>query len=283
MTRECDDADRREPRATDRSELESFAALIGHELRQPLAAAANLAALAEAECEGARDGAQRHRMRQIRTLIQRTAELLTAQTALASAWPRRTSPRTVSLRQVAEGALLELKPQLERAAVRVEIGTLPRLRVDPGLLRQLFRNLIENAVRYRRAGVPLTIVIRAEARTPEPGWTIHIRDNGRGFPPHQAEAIFTPFEQLDGGAQGGHGVGLALCRRIAELHGGTVTAVGGPGEGATFHLVLPHGDRVQGAAERLGCGTDVAAPIRTQECASPSARPLDPVEEEEEP
>lgn len=237
MTLGCDDG-----RATTgrRSEIEEFAFLVGHELRQPLASAMNLLALLEDDCENPPHESQRCRMRQLRTLIHRAAELLAAQTALASAWPRSAAPRLVSLEHLVEGALLELKTELEQATVRVEIGPLPWLRVDPSLLQQLFRNVIGNAVRYRRAGVPSQIAIHSEARdAPDPAWTIQVRDNGRGFSMDEAESLFAPFSQLEAGAGGGRGLGLALCRRIAELHGGTVTAVGRPGKGATFSVVLP--------------------------------------------
>jgi len=222
------------------SEIGRFAALVAHELRAPLATAANLVALMEEDCADCPHRDRHCHLDRLRTLIRRAAELLVAQAALAARWPEALSIQTVAGEQVVQGALLELKPELERAAASVEIGPLPELRADPGLLQQLVRNLVENAIRHRRPDAPLRIAIRAEARAvPEPAWLISVRDNGLGFPETEAERIFTPFHRLEPDGAAGHGLGLALCRRIADLHGGSVTAAGREGEGATFTLALP--------------------------------------------
>jgi signal transduction histidine kinase len=68
---------------------------------------------------------------------------------------------------------------------------------------------------------------------------VRVRDNGRGFPPEAARDVFAMFRRLDPSGESGSGVGLAICRRIVERHGGTITAEGRPGEGAIFHVVLP--------------------------------------------
>lgn len=246
-----------------RSEIERFASLIGHELRQPLATAMNLIGLLEDDLGKAPDRAQRQRLQQIRTLIDRTMELLVAQTTLHDAWPRKATLRAVPAWQLVAGALLELKPELERACVQLAVGPLPWLRVDPGLLQQVFRNLIENAVRYRRHDVPLEIGIHARLRTArDPVWEIAVTDNGRGFRKADAETIFAPFEQLEKESSEGQGLGLALCRRIAELHGGTITASGRPGSGAKFTLRLPRTDPTQytGSAGLREVGARARAP-----------------------
>ena len=104
-------------------------------------------------------------------------------------------------------------------------------------LYQLFRNLIENAIKYRRAGVQSEISISAA------GTEISVEDNGRGFAREDAERIFEPTERLDPGGTDGQGLGLALCKTIVERHGGRLHGDGRPGEGATFRIVLP-ADRI---------------------------------------
>lgn len=222
------------------SDVDRFAALVAHELRAPLATAANLVALMEDDCADCPHPERRCHLDRLRALIQRTADLLGAQAALATGWPGGLAVQSVAGERVVQGALLELKPELERTAAAVELGPLPELQADPGLLQQLLRNLIENAVRQRRPDAPPRIAIRGARRDgPEPGWEITVRDNGRGFADADAERIFAPFHRLTTGGEGGHGLGLALCRRIASLHGGALTATGRPGEGATFTLILP--------------------------------------------
>ena len=118
----------------------------------------------------------------------------------------------------------------------------PLARGDAGQLAQLFRNLLENALKYRRGGVQCEISIRAHpARDPAfaGGCEIAVEDNGRGFAPEDAERIFAASERLDVAGPEGQGLGLALCRKIIDRHGGSLRAEGRPGEGATFRIVLP--------------------------------------------
>jgi signal transduction histidine kinase len=118
-------------------------------------------------------------------------------------------------------------------------------------LRQLFQNLIGNALKFARPGVPLHVVVRAEAfeyltanADPPPpagsGWRISVSDNGIGFEQQYAERIFELFQRLHGRTDyEGTGLGLAICRKIAQRHGAIITARGLPGQGATFILDWP--------------------------------------------
>ena len=127
------------------------------------------------------------------------------------------------------------------AGIVVELGQLPPLRGDAAQLRRLFQNLLSNAIKYRHPERPLAI--RAETLPAPPGRVrLRLADNGIGFPQDEAERIFEPFRRLDAvpadGADG-MGLGLAICRRIAEAHAGAITAEGRPGEGAAFVVDLP--------------------------------------------
>ena len=106
------------------------------------------------------------------------------------------------------------------------------------LLHQLLQNLIGNAVKYRRPVVPPEV--RVSCVESPSGWTIRVSENGIGFSQDQAERICAPFQRLHGrGVYDGTGMGLAICRRIVERHGGTIAAHGQPGEGADFVVTLP--------------------------------------------
>src|SRR5262249_2809412 len=113
----------------------------------------------------------------------------------------------------------------------------PVVRGDGTELVQLFQNLIGNAIKFRQGSAPL---VRVEAARQEVGWLISVRDNGIGIDPQYAERIFAPFQRLHGrGENPGTGIGLAICKKIVERHGGKIWVESELGKGATFWLTLP--------------------------------------------
>jgi signal transduction histidine kinase len=153
------------------------------------------------------------------------------------------------MERVALGPLLadvvgELRPRIEQAGARIELGALPVVNADPSLLHRLFVNLLENALKHPRPGAALVVRVEAEALGAEnglgPRYEIRVADNGRGFPPEEAARIFEIFTRARGSNDvEGSGLGLAICRRIAQRHSGSIRAEGRPGEGATFFLTVP--------------------------------------------
>lgn len=126
---------------------------------------------------------------------------------------------------------------LAEAGATLDIGEMPTLRADASQMARLFQNLIANALKFRGSG-PLRI--RIEARRDGDQWLIDVADNGIGFPPEHRERIFAVFARLhDRELYPGTGMGLALCRRIAERHGGSIAADSRPGAGSTFTVALP--------------------------------------------
>lgn len=154
------------------------------------------------------------------------------------------------LNLVMKEILAEMEDDIQEAAARVTVDHLPTLAVGPSLIRPLFQNLVSNALKYRRKDIEPQIHIRAETSSGmgEPGRApvnrycrISIEDNGIGFEQKYAEEIFGMFRRLhhNGGEYAGTGVGLALCKKIAELHSGFISARSKPGEGSTFVVSLP--------------------------------------------
>jgi signal transduction histidine kinase len=129
-----------------------------------------------------------------------------------------------------------------QTGAKVAIRPLPKLEADPTQMRQLFQNLIGNALKFHRPDVTPEVRVGAEPvpEANEECWRIEVADNGIGFEEKYAERIFTMFERLHGrSTYEGTGIGLAICRKIAQRHGGEIAARSIPGQGSTFIVTLP--------------------------------------------
>ena len=145
----------------------------------------------------------------------------------------------------------DLEARVEQAGGRIEIEALPTIDADPMQMRQLLQNLIGNSLKYYRPGVPPVVRISSknldgrregtrDDTQPQPLCELSITDNGIGFDEKYLDRIFTVFQRLHSKTDyEGTGIGLAICRKIVDRHGGTITARSSPGEGATFVVTLP--------------------------------------------
>jgi signal transduction histidine kinase len=153
---------------------------------------------------------------------------------------------------VATQVSADLETSIEQTGGRVEIELLPTIDADPIQMRQLLQNLVSNSLKYHREGVPPVIRIysqKLDSRSPESMdevalarqlCQILVVDNGIGFDEKYLDRIFTVFQRLHRkGEYEGTGVGLAICRKIVDRHGGSITARSKPGQGATFVVTLP--------------------------------------------
>jgi PAS domain S-box-containing protein len=159
----------------------------------------------------------------------------------------------VSLQQIIVRVLDTLDLAIEQAGARVDVPVLPRLKGDATQLGQLFQNLLSNALKFRQPETKPYINIRCEvivAAALPPGvvaarqaalyYRIDVIDNGIGFNPKYADRIFRVFQRLHGKNEyAGTGIGLAICQRVVENHGGAIAAYSKPGQGATFSVFLP--------------------------------------------
>ena len=232
-------------------ELQDFASVASHDLQEPLRKIQAFGDRLKTKCaaeltDEGRDylGRMQNAAGRMQTLIN---DLLTF-----SRVTTKTRPFTpVDLGQVAREVLADLEVRLAEVGGRVEVAELPDIDADPLQVRQLFQNLIGNALKFRRPEEPpvvrvsAEIVPAAEARAAltvpaAEACRIRVSDNGIGFDPKYLDRIFTVFQRLHGRDKyEGNGVGLAVCRRIAERHGGSITAESAPGLGATFVVTLP--------------------------------------------
>src|SRR5262249_6259173 len=148
------------------------------------------------------------------------------------------------LAQVARDVMSDLEPTLNASGGLIEIGNLPAIDADPTQMQQLLQNLVCNGLKFQKPGHRPLIPVESElVECPDAGseqCRLRVTDNGIGFDNKYAERIFRPFERLHGQQDyEGSGMGLAVCAKIAERHGGAIKAYGVPGEGATFVVTLP--------------------------------------------
>jgi PAS domain S-box-containing protein len=142
----------------------------------------------------------------------------------------------VDLAELASSIVAEARAA--HPAIRFHVGPLPVVAADPVSFRQLFTNLVENAVQHGGRG-DLSVSIEGAA-LPDGSLELSVRDDGRGIPPEHRERVFGVFERLDGATtSGGTGMGLAICRKIVELMGGSIAIAGG--RGTVVHVMLPTG------------------------------------------
>lgn len=146
---------------------------------------------------------------------------------------------SVDLDLIAREVLNDLEVRIQQSDAQVEIVSLPKIEADALQMRQLLQNLIGNALKFQRKGEPPLVKVTAESLA-DGNCQIAVADNGIGFEEKYLDRIFTPFQRLHGRNEyEGTGMGLAVCRRIVERHGGQITAQSVPNQGTTFLVTLP--------------------------------------------
>ncbi|HXJ43958.1 MAG TPA: ATP-binding protein, partial [Bryobacteraceae bacterium] len=144
--------------------------------------------------------------------------------------------KPVNVEAALSTVMLNLQLAIESSRTQITFDALPVVHADETQLLRLLQNLIGNAIKYRRADPPL---IHLSAREAGPEWVISVRDNGVGINMKYADHIFTVFKRLHGREYPGTGIGLAICKRIVERHGGRIWVESEVGQGSTFCFTLP--------------------------------------------
>ncbi len=232
-------------------ELESFASVASHDLQEPLRkiqAFSEMLKTKHGETLPAEGRDYLDRMQNAATRMRALIEdLLTFSRVTSGARPF----VPVDVATVAREVMSDLEVRIDQFKARVEIGDLPVMEADPMQIRQLLQNLTGNALKFHRENEPPVVRIQSRALTepsefppggnPDQGFClITVEDNGIGFDEKYLDRIFDIFQRLHGrGQYEGNGVGLAVCRKIVERHGGRITARSAPGKGTTFMVTLP--------------------------------------------
>jgi signal transduction histidine kinase len=219
------------------SGLESFNRSISHDLRGPLGGIASAMGLAVDALDRGDMDLLRRILPLVRAQAESSADLVLSLLELARAGRAEIGLREVALQPIVEEALGTLRASLGTdAALPVHVHTLPTVKADPVLLRQVFVNLIGNAIKFSRDASDPQVEVGSRFEGGDA--VLFVRDNGVGFESSQATRLFEPFQRLHGQRFEGSGVGLSIARRIVERHGGRLWADAEPSRGATFYFTL---------------------------------------------
>ena len=222
-------------------ELEQFAEIVSHDLRNPLVSVVGYLQMlgdgsAGAMPVDAKEFVERalHAAESMGTLIDDLLNYALAGKAIGTL-------RATNAAQAVDRAVSNLHAEIEEARATIKTGTLPVVPADSSQLTRLFQNLIGNSVKYRSADRPLEVTIGAERRAGQ--WEFCVADNGAGLGSDEAGSVFTMFYR-GSSAQGrpGSGIGLAICKKVVEGHGGEIWAEPGGNGGTVVRFTLPAAD-----------------------------------------
>jgi light-regulated signal transduction histidine kinase (bacteriophytochrome) len=226
-------------------ELQQFATVASHDLREPLRVVAGFAELLERRHGDALGPDGKRFVDAITGGVARMDEMIADLLAYARAGRSDQPLGPVDTNAVVRDALSDLQRAVDDAGAVVEVDELPTVTGNAAALRQLFQNLIANGIKFVEDGPPRIRIWAAEV--PE-GWRFTIRDNGIGIAPEQADRIFGMFTRLHrADSYPGTGVGLALCQRIVHLHGGRIWVEPAPGGGSQFMFTTSQAPTPDGA------------------------------------
>lgn len=238
------------------NELQEFASVASHDLQEPLRKIQAFGDRLKLKCGESLNQTGHEYLERMQDAAQRMQTLLHDLLTLSRVTSKAQPFESVPLRNVLSQVVSNLEVRIEQLGASIDIGNLPTAEVDASQMQQLFQNLISNALKFQRSGVKPEVIISSKNLVVEdqvvpgalPGdavCQIFIQDNGIGFDEKYAERIFTVFQRLHSRSEyEGTGIGLAVCRKIMERHGGSITAKSTEGEGATFIVTLPLKQRI---------------------------------------
>lgn len=219
--------------------LEEFASVASHDLQEPLRKILSFGERLHMYAGPSLDGNARQQLDRMLSAAARMRTLINDLMAYSQVTTRVHPFARTDLASVAREVISDLETTVADAGGYVEVGTLPVIEADALQMRQLLQNLLGNALKYSRKD--LSPIVRLDGSCVDGrNCTITVADNGIGFDEEHKEKIFRMFERLHNRKEyEGSGIGLAICRKIVERHGGTIAATSSAGQGATFTVVLP--------------------------------------------
>ena len=223
-------------------ELQDFAYIASHDLQEPLRKILVFGNRLLSKYGNTLDDDGKDYLQRMQSAAQRMQNLISDLLKYSRISTQAHAFETIDLNTVIKDVLDDLDVRLEQSQGCVETGDLPNIEGDPVQIRQLFQNVISNALKYHRPEVPPVVKVSCEMihTDHQPMYQLVIEDNGIGFEPEYGDRIFGFFQRLHGRSEyEGNGMGLAICRKIVERHQGSITATSVPGEGSRFLITLP--------------------------------------------
>jgi PAS domain S-box-containing protein len=220
-------------------DLQQFAYAVSHDLQEPLRMMAAYSGLLRDHIAEKLDPDGEIFLSTIQDGARRASRLVTdlLKYASAGADERDRLIEICALGEILDAAMVLLTHRIDESGAVIERDPLPEIDANRAQIEQLFYNLLNNALKYSRPNEPPRIRISSQKHGGQ--WIISVHDNGTGFDPNKAEYIFGVFKRLEAPNSSGTGIGLALCRRIVERHGGRIWAESQPGVGSVFSFKLP--------------------------------------------
>jgi PAS domain S-box-containing protein len=223
-------------------ELQDFAFVASHDLQEPLRKIRTFGDLLANKSSVSLGETSVDYVRRMQKAAARMQNLLNSLLSYSRMTTKAEPLKETDLGKSVQAALSNLEITLSETSAHVDVGRLPTIRADRTQMVQLFQNLIANALKFRREGqAPRVKIYAQDVRDSTGACEIRVEDNGIGFEKRYLDKIFLPFQRLHGrdSRYDGVGMGLAICKRIVEWHGGEITATSEPGQGSTFIVRLP--------------------------------------------
>jgi light-regulated signal transduction histidine kinase (bacteriophytochrome) len=220
-------------------ELQDFAFVASHDLNEPLRKIQAFGNMVTKRLADFKDEASKDYLKRMQTAAARMQNLLNSLLSYSRVTTKAEPMKKTDLKRSVKEALSNLEILIREKNANIEIGDLPTIKADMVQMTQLFQNLIGNALKFHRDGEAPHVKIHAEQVGD--GYEIYVEDNGIGFEAKYLDKIFQPFQRLHGrsGQYEGVGMGLAICKKVVERHGGKITARSQVNKGSTFIVTLP--------------------------------------------
>lgn len=227
--------------ARSNAELEEFAYIVSHDLQAPLRKVQAFGDRLHARYGDALEDRGRDYLTRMQNATQRMRDLINDLLTYSRVTTQAQPFESVDLNAMVDDVIEDLTVRIEETGGRVEVDKLPTIDADAVQMRRVLQNLIDNALKFHKPDE--SPVVRVYGEIPETDDSlcrITVEDNGIGFDPEYTQKVFAPFQRLHGRSEyEGTGIGMAICRKIVERHGGRITVESEPGQGTKFTITLP--------------------------------------------